>query len=142
MRTPRLLAGAILALGLVSLSIGAAVAQPSGPGTFDIDKIEGRIDPLMTQFNADRVASADMDGAKLVILRLNSPAAVGIDENEIEATVETTEVPVVAWVAPRGAVATGLADEIFELADARFAVDEAASLADLLEALDGTDLEG
>src|SRR5688572_14518003 len=81
MRTPRLLAGAILALGLVSLSVGAAVAQPSGPGPIDIVEVEGLIDPPMARFITDRLASADMDGAQLVILRLNSPAAVGIAEN-------------------------------------------------------------
>ena len=141
MRT-RLLAGTLIVLGVLSLCAGMAFAQTSGPGPIDIVEVEGLIDPPMARFITDRLASADADGAQLVILRLNSPASVGIDETEVEATVEGAEVPVVAWVAPRGAVATGLADNIFELADARFPVDEAASLADLLEALDGTDLEG
>lgn len=142
MRIKRLLAGALLAVGLVSLFAGVVVGQPSGPGPIDIVEVEGLIDPPMARFITDRLASADADGAQLVVLRFNSPAAVGIDEAEVEATVANTQVPIVAWVAPREAVATGLAETIFELADASFPVNEAASLADLLEALDGSELEG
>ena len=140
MRPRRFFALVLLALGLASLPASFASAQTPTPGPIDIVEVEGLIDPPMARFITERLASADSD-AQLVILRLNSPADVGIDPAALLATVEATDVPVVAWVAPRGATAEGVADAIFEAADARFAVDEAAALADLLQALDGTELQ-
>lgn len=145
MKPLRLVSVVLLALGLVSLAGTLATAQvPTAqapdPAPIDIVEVEGLIDPPMARFITERLASADRDLAQLVILRLNSPSDVGIDQAELTATIEATEVPIVAWVAPRGAVAAGAARTIFERADVGFAVDEAAALADLLQAIDGTEL--
>ena len=145
MKPLRLVSVVLLALGLVSLAGTLATAQvPTAqapdPAPIDIVEVEGLIDPPMARFITERLASADRDLAQLVILRLNSPSDVGIDRAELTATIEATEVPIVAWVAPRGAVADGAARTIFERADVGFAVDEAAALADLLQAIDGTEL--
>src|SRR5687767_8406231 len=136
MQPPKFLAVVLCALGLLSLVGSVASAQPSqdqpatAGGPIDIVEVEGLIDPSMARFITDRLAAADGDGAQLVVIRLNSPADVGIDRDALVGALEAADVPVVAWVAPRGAVAEGVAGAIFREADARFAVDEAAALAD------------
>jgi membrane-bound ClpP family serine protease len=142
MRPRQLLAVAILAFGLVSLGGGFALAQTPQPGPIDIVEVEGLIDPPMARFITDRVAAASSDGAQLVIVRFDSPSAVGVDADRLLDTFEGSGVPVVAWVAPRGAEAKGLAGRLFAVADAGYASGEAASLADLLQAIDGASLDG
>lgn len=146
MQSRKFLAVVLLALGVMSLAGSVASAQPSQDqpateaGPIDIVEVEGLIDPPMARFIIDRLVAADADDAQLVVLRLNSPADVGIDRGALVEALEATEVPVVAWVAPRGAVVEGVAEAIFRAADARFAVDEAAALADLLRSIDGSEL--
>jgi membrane-bound ClpP family serine protease len=138
---PRSLAALILAFGLCWLAAGAALAQPD-PGPIDIVEVEGLIDPPMARFIIDRITAAESDGAQLVVLRLDSPADVGASELGVTTMVEDSSVPIVAWVAPRGAVAVGLARVIFDKADAAFDVGDAASLAEVLQTIDGSTLEG
>lgn len=142
MRPRQLLAGAILALGLVSMGTGFALAQTPGPGPIDIVEVEGLIDPPMARFISDRVTAAGSDGAQLVIVRFDSPSSVGVNGDRLLDTFEGSRVPTVAWVAPRGAEANGLAGRLFAVADAGYASGEAASLADLLQAIDGASLDG
>lgn len=151
----KLLAGLTLAIGLASLAGGAAFAQAE-PGPIDIVEVEGLIDPPMGRFVARRVAAAANEGTQLVIVRLDSPADVSVDYLELATVVETSAVPVVAWVAPRGAVAKGDAAAIVAAADAAYQGDQtevdlsaeatqvgrASSLTDLLQAIDGTTLGG
>lgn len=141
MRPRQLFAGLTLALGLLSLLGGSATAQTE-PGPIDIVEIEGLIDPPMARYITDRLAAAERDGAQVVVLRLDSPAAVNVDRERLIQTTQTAEVPIVAWIAPRGAVAKGLARSVFNSAAAGFEVSTAPSLSSLLQAIDGTSLEG
>ena len=105
----------------------------------DIVEVEGLIDPPMVRFITDRVRAAESDGAQLVVIRLDSPADVGAaPRTELLELVENASVPIVAWIAPRGAVAQGTARSIFEAADVGFESSDAPALADLLTAVDGT----
>ena len=154
------IAGSILVLGIALLASGAAFAQaesgPTDPGPIDIVEVEGLIDPPMARFIIDRVRSAQLDGAQLIVLRLDSPADITAPRLGVNTVVEGSTVPIVAWVAPRGAVAKGVAAGIVAAADASYQADQteveliaeiqeigrASSLTDLLAAIDGTTLDG
>lgn len=155
MRPYKLLAGLTLAIGFASLAGGVAFAQAEA-GPIDIVEVEGLIDPPMGRFVTHRIAAAADEGSQLIIVRLDSPADVRVDSLGLANVVESSPVPVVAWVAPRGAVAKGDAAAIVAAADAAYQADQtevdliaevtevgsASSLADLLRAIDGTTLEG
>ena len=160
MRLRRILATSLIVCGLAVLGSGLATAQPTDvdePGPIDIVEIEGLIDPPMARYIALRLGMAESDGAQTVILRFDSPASVGIDDNALIATVRDAGAPVVAWVAPRGAAATGLAGDLVVAADIAFRSDQtmiqlpdpsdrfagqASSLTELLMVIDGTTIDG
>jgi membrane-bound ClpP family serine protease len=143
MQPRRFFALLLLAFGLASLPAGFASAQTPEPGPIDIVEVDGLIDPPMARFIIDRVRISDADGAQLVVLRLDSAAGVGrLPLQGLDTVLQASEVPIVAWVAPRGAVARGVAASIAAQADVAFEVNEAPSLAVLLQAIDGRTLEG
>lgn len=162
MRPRRMLAISLIVCGIAVLGSGLASAQPTDvdePGPIDIVEIEGLIDPPMARYIALRLEMAESDGAQAVVLRFDSPASVGIDDDALIATVADAGVPVIAWVAPRGAVAHGLAGDLVFAADAAYraaqttiearsnggpiapSIERASSLSDLLIALDGRTVE-
>jgi membrane-bound serine protease (ClpP class) len=126
--------------------VGGATARSNDStqaGAIDIVEVEGLIDPPMARFITDRVRAAESDGAQLVILRLDSPADVDeAPREELVSLIEDASVPIVAWIAPRGAVAEGTARSIFDAADTGFESNAAPALADLLKAVDGKPLHG
>ena len=160
MRLRKILATSLVVCGLAVLGSGLSMAQPTEvdePGPIDIVEIEGLIDPPMARYIALRLGMAGSDGAQAVVLRFDSPASVGIDDDALIATVANGGVPVIAWVAPRGASATGLAGHLVVAANIAFRADQtmiqlqdpsdrfagqASSLSELLMAIDGTMIEG
>ena len=147
MRPHRLLSVLLIACGIAALGSGLASAQSTTdsaePGPIDIVEVEGLIDPPMAEYIQTRINHAASDGSQVVVLRLDSPASVGIDDDALVDAVENAgSVYVVAWVAPRGAVAEGLAARLVEVADDAFPEGTAPSLSDLLIALDGGTADG
>ena len=159
----RILATSLILCGFAVLRGGLATAQPATgadtPGPIDIVEIEGLIDPPMARYIALRLGMAESEGAQAVVLRFDSPASVGIDDEALLTTVANAGVLVIAWVAPRGAVAHGLAGDLVFAANAAYSADQAtieartvggfdgpqveqaSSLTDLLTALDGRTIE-
>ena len=159
----KILAACLIASGLAAFASGSADAQPAtadigDPGPIDIVEVEGLIDPPMARFIVTSLRMAETDGAQAVVLRFDSPASVGIDDEALLETVAGSGIPVIAWVAPRGAVAEGLAGDLISIVDAAYRADQssievsardlpdgpigqASSLSDLLSTVDGTTLE-
>ena len=150
LRLPARIALLILAFFAVISVVGtgdAAIAQPD-TNAIDIVEIEGLIDPPTARYLVDRLEGAARDGSDAVILRLDSPGSVEVDVAALIEAVEDSIVPVVAWIAPRGAVAEGTASRLVAAADAFYAADgttidsdpptppSASSLSALLQALD------
>jgi len=90
-----------------------AEAQSSEPdpdaGVAVVLQVSGLLDPLLADFVADGIRDADAEGAKVVVLQMNSTDAVISDEaiNELAAVIADAKVPVTMWVGPSGARATG-----------------------------------
>lgn len=159
MRALRILLIVVLATPLLFQVLGGSAGAQTG--SIDIVELEGILDPPSARYLTDRIEAAGADGAQAVIVRLDTPASVEVDEQQLIEAVASAPVPVVAWVAPRGAVAIGIGGTIAHAADALYRADEttvfstapgllggerpaerASSLEALLQALDGSTLDG
>ncbi|HRR55692.1 MAG TPA: nodulation protein NfeD [Acidobacteriota bacterium] len=89
------------------------------PAYADIVKIEidGIIDPITAEFIAKAVEEAEAGGAEFLLLQLSTPGGLGVSMQEIVQTILNSRVPVVCYVAPRGARAASAGFFILLAAD-------------------------
>lgn len=122
-RLLRLLWLCVAVLGVAPLWFGEAVGASHG-ATVDIVEIEGLIDPPLAEYLLEQITRADRDRGAL-ILRIDSPGTLSIPLTPLLDAAHAAPVPVVAWVAPRGAEARAGAAAIALAADATFMSDDA-----------------
>ncbi|UCF35937.1 MAG: nodulation protein NfeD [Acidobacteriota bacterium] len=79
--------------------------------------IDGVIDPITSEFIAASVKEAETVNAEFLLLRLATPGGLGISMQEIIQTILNSKVPVVCWVAPKGAHAASAGFFILLAAD-------------------------
>lgn len=98
---------AYLLLGVVFLTDArpqSAYAQsPTKAGTIDVIEVTGVIDPSSASYVQDRLRRAERDGAEAAILQLDTPGGLEVSMRAMVQDILGSRVPVVAWVAPRGA---------------------------------------
>ncbi|MDB2392747.1 hypothetical protein N9V91_07005 [Acidimicrobiaceae bacterium] len=120
-RLTRALVGALLLLPLLTVFMQPAQAQDTEPaaGVAVVLQVSGLLDPLLADFVADAIHDADAEGAKVVVLQLNSTGSViSHDElNELADVISNADVPIAMWVGPSGARATGPWVELAGLVD-------------------------
>jgi membrane-bound serine protease (ClpP class) len=109
------------ALGLAALLPAPALAQGARPAapTISIVQIGGGIDSAYASFLLGELDRAEREGDAAVVLRLSSSGTVKADHARLTAAVESSPVPVVTWVGPRGSHASGAAAEIWGAGDLR-----------------------
>jgi membrane-bound serine protease (ClpP class) len=113
MRPIRIILLASLAILMVA-SLLNAKAQTDTPAVLVLD-IEGALTPSLAEYLERGLAEAENQNAALLILRLNTPGgAVDLMSRMVEA-IRQSPVPVVVYVAPRGALA-GSAGTVITLA--------------------------
>ena len=159
MRPRRLIAATALALGLLGIAAPLSAQQPAPKDQIEIVEIEGLIDPPVERYLATRIQMAMTDDPQAIVVRLDSSAAAGTDVRDLAALVRGSVVPLIVWVAPRGADVDGPVMDIAEAADAVYVADAArigeaegsaavtarladgtaSSLAELLQAIDGVE---
>jgi membrane-bound serine protease (ClpP class) len=113
-RAARCAVAAALALSGLSL-LAAPSARAQEPGTqgsgtqalVDVIEVDGVIDRTVAAYVRDTIAKANRDGAQLVALSLDTPGGLGVPLDELVAAVTSSEVPVLAYVGPAGAQASG-----------------------------------
>jgi membrane-bound serine protease (ClpP class) len=101
---PMLLAVTILAIGVPSSLAGEAAAQ--APNVVHVIEVAGPIDRPLRAFLEERLADAERSGA-IVVLALDTPGALGQDGIALAERVAALEVPVLTWVGPVPAKASG-----------------------------------
>ncbi|MGH2808876.1 MAG: NfeD family protein [Actinomycetota bacterium] len=98
-----LFAGLLIA-GLLLLIAGPALAQDPPPEqTVDLVEITGPIDPQVSEYLRDRIEGAQADGVHALVIQLDTPGGLDVSMREIIQEILDSEVPVIVWVAPRGA---------------------------------------
>jgi len=103
MRAIKFLSIVILVV-LLGASVLAVQAQDETP-TVMVLEIEGAISPSLAEYLERGLRAADEKNAEVVILKLNTPGgATDVMTRMVEA-IRTSEIPVVVYVSPRGALA-------------------------------------
>lgn len=101
---------------------GPAAAQPAGSVVYVV-QVSGVIDPPVARYVIDRLERADDAGAHAVILQIDTPGGVQVSNAELVGAVQSSPVPVVAWVAPREARAASTGALLMYAADLVYAAD-------------------
>jgi membrane-bound serine protease (ClpP class) len=105
------LLGGLLALASPALPARAAAspAQSSASPAVDFFELTGVIDPASAGSLIQEIDAAERSGSQALIIRVDSPGGLKIDVSSVVDHVAASKVPIVAWVAPRGATAAGAA---------------------------------
>ena len=97
-----------------AFSFGVAAAQEESAGPVVVADIRGPLDQRALDFVVEAIETPD---AQLVVLEIDSPGLSSGDDTTVRTAIETSEVPVVAWVGPAGATAYGPAAQWLGLVD-------------------------
>jgi membrane-bound serine protease (ClpP class) len=79
-----------------------AQAQPDTP-TVDVIEVDGVIDPTVATYLIGRLRGAQGDGVEAAIVRLDTPGGLDVSMRDIIREMLDSRVPIIVWVAPRGA---------------------------------------
>ncbi len=103
----RLHAAWVAALLVGSLLLIASPSQAQQPASRIVDLVEvrGLIDPPMASYLQERLRGAADDGVHALIIQLDTPGGLDIAMRDIVQMITNSTVPVVVWIAPRGAQA-------------------------------------
>ena len=108
-RAARTLALTLLLAGmLLGLLSSAAGAQDGTGALVEVIEIEGIVDQTIADYVTETIDRAAADGAEVVVVSLDTPGGMGVSIGEITTAITQSPVPVVVWVGPSGARATGL----------------------------------
>jgi membrane-bound serine protease (ClpP class) len=120
-RIRRLLALAGLALLACLVARPLLAPQPAAAAdeqpVVDIVEAAGVIDDPISGYLTEAVATAEREGAEVLVIRLDTPGALGVSVDEVVSRISASEVPVAVWVGPAGTRATGAGVELALAAD-------------------------
>ena len=94
---------AAAALGLLLLVLGSVAAQAASAPRVDVVRVDGTITPPMARFVGNAITHAEEGGAAAVVLEVDTPGGLSSAMDDIIDDIVGSEVPVVVFVAPRGA---------------------------------------
>lgn len=98
----RLWAVVAMVSGMVLL-VASPLAAQSGTPQGRVLEIDGTITPAMAQYVERGISSAENDGADAIVLQIDTPGGLSSAMDDINRAILESEVPVIAYVSPRGA---------------------------------------
>src|SRR5687767_10496159 len=96
----------LVVAAVFALFAGTAAAQSAPASTVEVVKVEGPLDAPLVSFVRERLAAASDDGT-IVVLQLDTPGTMGEGGVALAETVASMPVPVITWVGPVPAEASG-----------------------------------
>ena len=102
MRIARLVARLVMA-GCLLLPLVGGVASAQSEREVDLVEVRGVIDPPMADYLRSELADGQQRGVEAIIIQLDTPGGLDSSMRDIIREVAASSVPVVVWVAPRGA---------------------------------------
>src|SRR5262249_19753079 len=93
-------AGMLLAVAIGASAIATRVAAAERALVLDIDGVMG---PAIADYVVRELRNASRSDARLVVLRMNTPGGLDTSMRDIIGSILSSPVPVVTYVAPRGA---------------------------------------
>jgi membrane-bound ClpP family serine protease len=125
-------------LGAILLSASLA-ASPQLEPVVEVIEVTGYVDNATLAYLRDSIAEAAAANRELAIIQLDARAVVGSGEDvaATAALLAAPPLPVVVWIGPAPATATGALEELAASAPRSFTADEAPSIRQLVQGLDG-----
>jgi membrane-bound serine protease (ClpP class) len=104
----RFLLLSLLALGLLGILLpttadALANVQSNDRPEIDVVELDGTITPVMARYIDRAIGSAEADGRSAVVLEMDTPGGLSSAMDDIIRDVLESEIPVIVYVAPRGA---------------------------------------
>ena len=125
MRTARLVLSLLaLASGFLTLPGTAAAQDPER--RLDVIELKGVIDPTSADYLRGRLAAAERDGVEAAVIQMDTPGGLDVSMRTMIQRILASEVPVVVWVAPRGARAASAGTFIAYAANLAYMADATA----------------
>jgi membrane-bound serine protease (ClpP class) len=93
---------AALAALLLSLLL-APLADAQAERVVDVVEVKGVIDPPVSDYLRGRLDAGERDGVHAIVIQLDTPGGLDISMREIIQEILDSDVPVIVWIAPRGA---------------------------------------
>ncbi|MDQ3619742.1 MAG: nodulation protein NfeD [Actinomycetota bacterium] len=94
---------AFLLTAMCTLSFSACSAQSPSAETVDVIQLEGLIDPPTASYLVSKLQQAEEDGVQAAVIEIDTPGGLRVSMSEIVEKILDSEVPIISWVAPRGA---------------------------------------
>ena len=98
----RLAAVVCMLAGMVLFAVSGTTAQDTAP-QIRLLSIDGTITPPMAQYIERGIRAAERDEVAAIVLEIDTPGGLSSAMDDIDRSILESEVPVIAWVAPRGA---------------------------------------
>ena len=125
MRTARLVLS-LLALASGFLTLPGAAAAQDPERRLDVIELKGVIDPTSADYLRGRLAAAERDGVEAAVIQMDTPGGLDVSMRTMIQRILASEVPVVVWVAPRGARAASAGTFIAYAANLAYMADATA----------------
>ena len=98
----RLLPVLCMLAGMAMLALSPTSAQDELPEVRVLD-IDDTITPAMAQYIERGIASAENANVDAIVIEIDTPGGLSSAMDDIDRAILESEVPVIAWVSPRGA---------------------------------------
>lgn len=89
----------VVAMGFILIAARSLAAEPS----VNLVRVDGAITPPMARYVEGAIARANQNGAAAVVLEIDTPGGLSTAMDEIIDDIQRSEVPIIVYVAPRGA---------------------------------------
>ena len=116
LKVSRVIVVAVAAIFVTSSGVGRASTSTTAPVVVDYTEVTGVLDRASIQYLQRQILESAAKGSSALVLRLDISGGIGVDAGELARSISKAPVPVVAWVAPRGAKALGAGAIIFAAA--------------------------
>lgn len=88
---------------LISLGLSLSSASAQEERFVDLIEVTGIIDPPTADYLESRLERSQADGAEVAILQLDTPGGLEVSMRDMVQDILDSDVPVIVWIAPRGA---------------------------------------
>jgi membrane-bound serine protease (ClpP class) len=92
----------IAPVGLVFLLLLAISSPAASAEKVRLIKVDGVVNPVMSEFIIANIDRAEKDGASAVVIQLDTPGGLDLSMRDIVKEILSSEVPVVVFVGPSG----------------------------------------